>query len=199
MSEVPDGVLLLRDFVNTAEPQVGGEDWTSPETARDWLSAHGLLEPDAQLTPADLRRLRALREGLREILHGHAGHEVDPAALDALDAELAAVPLRMAFGLAGRPILTAVSTRPGEVAVAGLLSAVQDAVHAGTWERLKACSRDTCRWAFYDESRNRSARWCSMAGCGNIMKMRRAHARGARPPARGHRQQEARHRGDTRE
>ncbi len=179
-----DGVLLLRDFVNTAEPQVGGEEWTSPAAARDWLSAHGLLagaEPDAQLGPADLRRLLALREGLREILHGHAGCAVDPAAADALDAELAAVPLRVSFGLAGRPVLTAVSTRPVEVAVAGLLSAVQDAVRDGTWERLKACSRDTCRWAFYDGSRNRSARWCSMSGCGNIMKMRRAHARGARP------------------
>jgi predicted RNA-binding Zn ribbon-like protein len=184
VNDGPGGALLLRDFVNTAEPQVGGEEWTSPAAARDWLSGHGLLagaEPDAPLGPADLRRLRVVREGLREILHGHGGHAVDPAAVDALDAELAAVPLRLSFGADGRPRLTAASSRPVEVAVAALLSAVEDAVRDGTWERLKACSRDTCRWAFYDESRNRSGRWCSMSGCGNIMKMRRAHARGTRP------------------
>ena len=173
-------MVLIRDFVNTAEPQVAGDEWTTPEAAQDWLSARRLLvgaEPDAPLGPADLRRLRALREGLREILHGHAGHDVDPAAVDTVNLELAAVRLRMSFGVDGRPILTAASGRPCDVAVAGLLAAVQDAVRNRTWERLKACSRDTCRWAFYDGSRNRSARWCSMSGCGNIVKMRRAHAR----------------------
>jgi predicted RNA-binding Zn ribbon-like protein len=29
--------------------------------------------------------------------------------------------------------------------------------------------------AFSDSSRNRSGRWCSMASCGNIVKMRRAY------------------------
>lgn len=182
MTRLPKEVVLIRDFVNTAEPQVAGDEWTTPEAAQDWLSAHQLLvgaDPDAHLGPADLRRLRALREGLRDILHGHAGHEVDPEAVDTLNVELAAVRLRVSFGIAGPPKLTAASGRPIEVAVAGLLAAVQDAVRNGTWERLKACSRDTCRWAFYDGSRNRSARWCSMSGCGNIVKMRRAHARAA--------------------
>jgi predicted RNA-binding Zn ribbon-like protein len=45
-----------------------------------------------------------------------------------------------------------------------------------TWERLKVCDRDSCRWAFYDTSRNRAGRWCSMAGCGNHIKMKRAYA-----------------------
>ncbi|MFI2651942.1 CGNR zinc finger domain-containing protein [Micromonospora fulviviridis] len=38
------------------------------------------------------------------------------------------------------------------------------------------CDRDTCRWAYYDASRNQARRWCSMAGCGNHVKMRRAYA-----------------------
>jgi predicted RNA-binding Zn ribbon-like protein len=38
------------------------------------------------------------------------------------------------------------------------------------------CDRDTCRWAFYDASRNQARRWCSMAGCGNHIKMHRAYA-----------------------
>ena len=52
------------------------------------------------------------------------------------------------------------------------------AAPAEEWTRLKVCARDSCRWAFYDTSRNRSGRWCSMAGCGNIVKMRRAYRAG---------------------
>ena len=42
----------------------------------------------------------------------------------------------------------------------------------GTWRRLKACREDTCQWAFYDRSKNRSGTWCSMAVCGNRAKAR---------------------------
>jgi predicted RNA-binding Zn ribbon-like protein len=43
----------------------------------------------------------------------------------------------------------------------------------GTWERLKACAlHDTCEWAFYDWSKNRSGTWCDMKVCGNRSKAR---------------------------
>jgi len=29
-----------------------------------------------------------------------------------------------------------------------------------------------CQWAFYDRSKNRSGRWCSMRTCGNRTKTR---------------------------
>src|SRR3712207_8580100 len=38
-------------------------------------------------------------------------------------------------------------------------------------ERLKACPWDSCQWAFYDQSRNRSGVWCNMAVCGNRAKV----------------------------
>jgi predicted RNA-binding Zn ribbon-like protein len=44
-------------------------------------------------------------------------------------------------------------------------------MHDGTWSRMKACRNDTCHWAFYDASRNRSGKWCSMAICGNRAKV----------------------------
>ncbi len=52
------------------------------------------------------------------------------------------------------------------------LKRIADAQAAGTWERLKSCPADDCRWAFYDRSRNRSAVWCNMAVCGNRAKVR---------------------------
>lgn len=42
----------------------------------------------------------------------------------------------------------------------------------GRWSRIKVCPADDCRWAFYDESKNRSRQWCSMRVCGNRAKAR---------------------------
>ena len=63
--------------------------------------------------------------------------------------------------------------RPGvDGALGRLLGIVAEAQKEGTWSRLKACPWDTCRWAFYDHSRNRSGVWCNMAVCGNRAKVR---------------------------
>ena len=73
-------------------------------------------------------------------------------------------------------------------ALAGLLAIVAASAEQGTWERLKACPRDCCLWAFYDKSKNRSRRWCSMESCGNVEKARafreRRRSERQRPAAR---------------
>lgn len=43
--------------------------------------------------------------------------------------------------------------------------------------RLKVCANDPCQWLFLDYSRNGQRRWCSMAECGNVSKVRRLRAR----------------------
>jgi predicted RNA-binding Zn ribbon-like protein len=56
--------------------------------------------------------------------------------------------------------------------VATLYSAMDDE----SWMYLKLCGSQTCRWAFYDRSKNHSSRWCTMASCGNREKARRFRA-----------------------
>jgi predicted RNA-binding Zn ribbon-like protein len=171
-------VRLVQDFVNTFEPQVGAEQLTTPEQLRDWLAERHLLPAGARLRPQDLATALTVREGLRAVLRAHAGHPVDTAALDALNQVLA--PVHPAFTAEGYRLVAAGGSAFGR-ALAGLLDAVRQSAEDGTWTRLKVCDRDTCRWAYYDESRNRVRRWCSMAGCGNHVKMRRAYtARAAR-------------------
>ena len=63
--------------------------------------------------------------------------------------------------------------------VAGLLADVHRSHAAGEWTRLKACANPDCQWVYYDGSRNRSGRWCSMNECGDVMKAR-AYRRRAR-------------------
>ena len=53
-----------------------------------------------------------------------------------------------------------------------LLVPIAQATGDGSWDRVKACPAGDCQWAFYDRSRNRSARWCDMAVCGNRTKVR---------------------------
>lgn len=44
-------------------------------------------------------------------------------------------------------------------------------------ERLKVCENQTCILYFYDTSRNRLRRWCSMETCGNRVKVSRHYHR----------------------
>jgi len=63
-----------------------------------------------------------------------------------------------------------------EDATATLLAIVAREMLTGRWPRLKICPGEDCGWAFYDHSRNRSGRWCSMTICGGRAKAR-AHYR----------------------
>ncbi|MGK5444752.1 CGNR zinc finger domain-containing protein [Micromonospora sp. URMC 105] len=172
---VPPAVRLVRDFVNTFEPQIDEESLSTPDRLRDWLVERRLVPADARLTATDLRVATTVREGLREVLQGHAGHCVDPDARDRLNEVLAQFPVRLAFTDDGHR-LAATRDDPLGQALAGLLDALRSSAEEQTWTRLKVCARDTCRWAFYDASRNQARRWCSMAGCGNHIKMKRAYA-----------------------
>jgi len=66
----------------------------------------------------------------------------------------------------------------GDVVGAAMAAATRIAVR-GDWTRLKICPADTCLWAFYDQSRNRSRSWCSMRVCGNREKARAWRERAA--------------------
>lgn len=48
-----------------------------------------------------------------------------------------------------------------------------ETLRSGELHRLKQCADDSCGWLFWDVSRNRSRRWCSMEDCGNRAKAKR--------------------------
>jgi predicted RNA-binding Zn ribbon-like protein len=56
-------------------------------------------------------------------------------------------------------------------AIGRILAEVSAAMADATWERMKACRADDCRWAYLDTARNRSRAWCSMRVCGNRAKV----------------------------
>lgn len=43
--------------------------------------------------------------------------------------------------------------------------------------RIRICENRDCLWVFFDESKNRTRRWCDDSMCGNLLKVRRHRER----------------------
>jgi predicted RNA-binding Zn ribbon-like protein len=175
-AEIPPAALLVKDFVNSADRAAGTDQLSSPTALGAWLRAHGLGDEAPAPDDADLVRAIAVREGLRQLLLVNAGHSPDAPTLDRFNTALGSTALVVRFDDAGGRALAPADPTPVATAVAALLAAVDQARADGVWERLKVCARDECRWAYFDASRNRSGRWCSMTDCGNRVKMKRAYS-----------------------
>lgn len=161
----------VQGFVNTVDIESGEDKLATTEGLAHWLEHHGLVPAGTRVSEADRDRAVALREALRALLHAHHGEPVDPEAVAMLDEAGRKAPLHLTFDERGE-----VRLEPGvkgvDGALARLVALIYRATLDGTWERLKVCRNDACRWAFYDASRNHSGSWCSMEVCGNRMKVR---------------------------
>jgi predicted RNA-binding Zn ribbon-like protein len=170
----PPPLRLVQLLLNSRDAENGIEWLSSPSELRAWLVARGYrASPDED----DRRRLVRVREALRELTLENNGHEFDATARDVLERETKRAPLRVSFSEPGLvPAGTGTDAFLGDV-----FAIVHDAMRTGTWQRLKSCGN--CHWAFYDESKNRSARWCSMELCGNRLKTKRYRGRKRPQPA----------------
>jgi predicted RNA-binding Zn ribbon-like protein len=165
---VPGRLDLVRRFVNTLDVETGKDRLTSPDALVGWLHDTGLLTTKPAASPALLRKAIAVREALRDLLRSHhADTPVGPPTVQVLNG--AAGDLSVSFSAAEG---WTIAPRRGGIdgAISELLAIAIRATADGTWHRLKVCANDDCEWAFYDRSRARSGRWCSMETCGNRAK-----------------------------
>ena len=163
---------LVQAFVNTVDLQDGPEELSDPNTLQAWLVAKGLLDGAPPVDASDLKHAIALREAIRSVIGANSGSKVYPVDVATLNEAAAASGLRMRFGVDGKPRLEPEAT--GVVGAMGrIVAAMYAAMEGEDWWRLKLCSSQACRWAFYDRSKNHSSRWCAMASCGNREKARR--------------------------
>ncbi|MDX6286728.1 MAG: hypothetical protein QOG53_2213 [Frankiales bacterium] len=146
----PAEVELLVDFLNTVDVETGAEDFADDASCAAWFAERGLGTEGFAID-----EVREVRGTLRAAADG-----------DTLPrAALAGVPLYLDV-VGGTPVLT--SPHP----LGSLVATAVKLAHEGRWDRLKLCDMHTCRYAFYDGSRNRSGRWCDMRVCGNRAKTR---------------------------
>ncbi len=112
---------------------------------------------------------RSVREAIRSALAANHDRTVAPsAAVRVLDE--AAEQVGLTVGFTADASFEVRPTRRGRVG--DVLAAMTAAMSDGTWSRLKVCADDECQWAFYDNSRARTGKWCSMAVCGNRAKQK---------------------------
>lgn len=173
----PGELEVVRAFVNTTDLESRQEQLETAAALGRWLAEHGLAPSSPRVTRRELARALDLREALRAILFSH--HDPAPAAPEAwatVNAAAGRARLLLRFDAHGHSGL-----EPEAEGVDGALGRLVAIVHAaseqGTWQRLKACRLDTCRWAFYDHTKNRSGAWCTMGVCGNRVKARAYRAR----------------------
>lgn len=139
-------VDLVVDFLNTVNHDAHTDVLDDPVAWRRWLAMRELTDRNGDV--------RAVRGAMRAAV----GDPVAPTA--------ASVPVTIELPAGGAPRLVAVDV------VGAVLAAAARLAIGGTWERVKICPADDCRWAFYDRSRNHSRTWCSMQVCGNREKAR---------------------------
>ena len=171
-TQAPGRLEEVRALVNTVECEDTTDPLTTDGSLAGWLASRGAEAPSAD----ELRELRAFREAVRALLYAHAGEGSPAEAWEGLRPFARRVRFSLDVDAGGRPVLRGEGAGALS-AVAEILAIVYDAVGAGTWQRLKACRKHSCRWAFYDRSKNGSGAWCNMAVCGNRVKAQRRRAR----------------------
>ncbi len=199
----PDRFLRLGghaalDFVNT-RPVLRGEpaEWlASFDDLADWLRGAGLLGADDDAAARALRatqaerdaaaaRARELREALREGLEALSGGRPAPGELvRAVNDALVRRVVHDEIAGRGRALRLVRRFRPERaddllIPVAGAVADLLCNVDPAT---LRRCGNPACVLWFVDARGRR--RWCSMAVCGNRMKVAAFQRRRVRP-ARG--------------
>jgi predicted RNA-binding Zn ribbon-like protein len=187
----PGRLELVRAFVNTLDIEAGTDELSSAALLAAWLRERDLIgSGQSSASDHDLRQAIVMREALRDVLLTHVpGHHApatgaaasgpSASALAELRSAAAGWPTRLTVTDDGAMRVAPAGQGPAE-GLAGLMLIAAEAATSGTWNRLKVCSADDCRWAFYDRSPTRSGCWCSMAVCGSRAKSR-AFRRRRRP------------------
>ena len=176
----PEPLRLVQRFLNSVDIEDGEEAFDGPFGVRQWLASVGLPGSRSPLSDADVARVVELREAIRDVLEGRTHGAPPDSALRRFDRAAGQLPLRVRASADG--IGLAPGRSAGLAAALGrILGVLAQAAADGTLDRLKVCSNDVCRWAYFDASRNRSGRWCTMAICGNRIKSRAFRGRSRHP------------------
>jgi len=164
----PGELRRVQQFVNTNDREGGDDRLASRPVLADWFRLWTQWPDCGIATVEEHERALQVREGIRDLAGGNSSGEsrLSPV-LDTLDIRLV---------MQGGRLCLDSANRLGK-ALSPILDTVRAAMDDGTWARMKVCSRDRCRWLYYDSSRNGSAKWCATSVCGSREKARRAYWR----------------------
>jgi predicted RNA-binding Zn ribbon-like protein len=175
----PEPLIAVQGLADTIASEDSVERLGDPDSAREWLVVSGLATPDIEIDESGLGRLLELRGIVRRLMDANHDGASDLEASGAFGRLAAVHPVELAPGADGSLGLDLSPAASVDEFVSQIVGIVFQAQLQGQWERMKICSADDCRWAFYDRSRNRGGNWCQMGLCGNRAKNRAYRARQA--------------------
>lgn len=173
VAPAPDDLERLRSFLSLHDHAAGDRTSLPPdaESLRWWLVANGLVGDRGEVSDEEATWALEVRAALVTKVRDAMGTPPSEDAAERLTRAAERAGLRLCFGCE--------DDHPIHVDAGGVLGAVGSLLGAaflagldGRWQRFRMCDDPTCGTVFYDRSRNRSGRWCSMATCGNRNKVR---------------------------
>ncbi|TJY40936.1 hypothetical protein E5161_14570 [Cohnella pontilimi] len=176
--------MLWDDFLNSDY-----HDWRGTGKSEDrldkpgwlanWLAEHGLKDPGTP-TSADMKALKRLRAQILSIVQKlEGGSAVEVSDLAELNRVLEEGPAVQKLEESDEGLrLNTVRLRHDWAGVrAEIAASFARTLTEGETSRFRICDNPDCLWVYYDETRNRSKRFCDDKMCGNLMKVRRFRAR----------------------
>lgn len=176
--------MLWDDFLNS-----DWHDWRGSGKSEDRLDRPGWLRAwlqEQQLPLLDepkTHELQQLKE-LRSLIHGMVtsivqGVSLDAEAIGRLNAVMSAGPVirelryrEDSLSTGNKPVRWDWQQVMSEIA-----ASFAETIANGEPARIRICDNPDCLWVYYDDTRNRSKRYCDDKMCGNLMKVRRFRAR----------------------
>ena len=152
---------FLLDLLNTTPVVDGVPTDALPDlaTSADWLAAHGV-----PVRTQEWAALVEARAALQAVVRGDAS----PVVLQPFVTDVVMTPTVGDDGVTWQP-------RGVQGAARAVLA--WDGLRVHSPGRLRPCANTDCHLFLIDRSKPNTARWCSMAICGNRMKARRHYHR----------------------
>lgn len=165
----PSSLILIEGFLNTWSGEMNIDDFTTPESTEAWLRSVELWLSEESITPEQTQQIVKFRHDLRAWILDSS----DSLSINELAANIS---FQAEFNDDGEVRFVTQGNACDKV-IGTLIEIICESQKHGTWERFKCCALPTCGWAFYDATRSRTKRWCSMQTCGSRHKSREHYKR----------------------
>lgn len=179
--------MLWEDFINSY-----WRDWRTGDRSKDrdkleeaewlaeWLRQHSLQAsvPPEQAVLEQLKYLRGLLwEEIQKLVQGTGPNQ---SLLVQLNGYMDKGPSvrQVVWNAEGKAEISLIPLRADwEQVMAEIAASFAEALLEKEISRFRICENPDCLWVYYDDTRNRSKRFCDDKLCGNLIKVRRFRAR----------------------
>lgn len=176
--------MLWDDFLNSLHHDWRGDGaiddrLDQPEWLDQWVEKHQ-LSVDHRPSPKEFIALKQLRTLLHRLVTDFAANsspsEEDIEALNKVMADGAVIRQLARNSERYQINLNAIGHQWSHIQ-AEIAASMAQMIAEGEPSRIRICDNPNCLWVYYDDTRNRSKRYCDDKLCGNLMKVRRFRAR----------------------